>query len=77
MVIVESILKDLIQAREITSVVAALPAGCERWIVMFHTESGTHTVKSARGLPREFKELNAAARWLKDLGIERFEVDVT
>ncbi|MGC2163001.1 MAG: hypothetical protein WA634_13900 [Silvibacterium sp.] len=71
----EPLLRELIQA---TGQVRASIAGKSKgFALVFHVGGTDKTLLTSRGTIRMFASLNTAAAFVRDLGIPRFEVDMT
>lgn len=72
----EPVLRELIQASE--RGIAATVAGRERgFALVVHLGATDKVLSTSRGAVRLFASLDTASAFVKDLGIERFEVDMT
>jgi hypothetical protein len=71
----EPVLRELIQASE---AVSATVSGRERgFAVIVHLGSSDKLLATSRGVIRLFASLDTACSYVKDLGLERFEVDMS
>lgn len=71
----EPVLRELIQASE---AVSATVSGRERgFALLIHLGSSEKVLATSRGVVRLFASLDTACSFVKDLGLERFEVDMS
>jgi hypothetical protein len=71
----EPVLRELVQA---SSQVRATVTGREKgFAVLIHVGEAEKTLATSRGSVRLFASLDTAGAFIRDLGIPRFEVDMT
>jgi hypothetical protein len=71
----EPVLRELIQASE---AVSAIVSGRERgFAVLVHLGTSDKLLATSKGAVRLFASLDTACSFVKDLGLERFEVDMS
>ena len=71
----EPVLRELIQASE---AVSAIVSGRERgFAVLVHLGTSNKLLATSKGVVRLFASLDTACSFVKDLGLERFEVDMS
>ena len=71
----EPVLRELIQASE---AVSATVSGRERgFAIVVHLGNSDKLLATSRGVLRLFASLDTACSFVKDLGLERFEVDMS
>jgi hypothetical protein len=72
----EPVLRELIEASE--GSISATVAGRDRgFALVVHLGSSDKILATSRGAVRLFASLDTASSFVKELGIERFEVDMT
>lgn len=70
-----SLLKGLASAGSVTTIIArAVPGG---FLLFARIGLDVLPVKAYRGQARTFKRLDAVARYVKELGLSRFETELT
>jgi hypothetical protein len=71
----ETVLRELIQAS--TELTARIVGRDNGFIVLFRLASGEKALVTTRGAMRFFASLNTAAAFLGDMGLLRFEIDIS